>query len=328
MSQEAKDEPVGDASSKSPVKASGADGTATNPEPRTTKIQGYRIVQEVQGAPGRPNEKFTRQQVSLAADRLLAFDEYSNHFLLMRLDQTPVGFYQITKDQTEYTRGQGYEQVQIERNLMEKNLRENKQLKPADRAQALKENFVNEDGSRNVTLEFSASDAKRVGEIDFSVRRLIVKENGRTIIDALIADRLGSDGPAFDLPLFQFYRKLGAFSDQVLEKLESVKGIPLEVDFLVATASVGNRMKARVLSVVPYTFESTLFELDPLAKEVKESPFASCAVCKVQIEKKGSRRYVLQGVTHYFCGKDHHREWVEKHRPKRPPRRGGKNGNR
>lgn len=282
-------------------------------------VAGLRIVQEVKGIPGRPDGEFTRQQVELVSDRLRVYDEFSEHYFLVRLDQEPVGFYDISKNQLEYTRGQDYEKVQRDRDEFERNLRLNRHMDPSEKKLALQQNAIREDGRRVVEVKLQPADPVQIGGRELSVKQLEVTENGRRIVKGLISEDLGRE-----IPLFQFYRRLGAFSDEVLAELEKVPGVPISVEFLVVTGATLNvPMIARVVEIEEAEFPLDRFELHPEAKELVESPFVRCEVCGLQIEKAATRgTHAVQGRLVYFCSKDHWKQFKEKNkRPDRDERR-------
>lgn len=314
-------------STQTPPTAPGAGANEPTPAAKAPGAgQGLRIVQEVKGIPGRPDGEFTRQEVELVSDRLRVFDEFSEHYFLVRLDQTPVGFYDISKNGLEYTRGQDYEKVQRDRDEFERNLRHNAMMDPAEKKLALEQNAIREDGRRVVKVDLQPAEPVRIGGRELSVKQLEVTENGRRIVKGLITEDLGRE-----IPLFQFYRRLGAFSDEVLAALEKVPGVPISVEFLVVTGATLNvPMVARVVEVEETEFPLDRFELDPEAKELVESPFVRCELCGLQVEKAASRgTHAVQGRLVYFCCKDHWEKFKEKgKRPDRPDRQKARKGDR
>ena len=186
-------------------------------------------------------------------------------------------------------------EIQKERAIVEQNeLLRVKSLPKVDREAYLKENYWLRDGGRHVDVTRSAG-SKVLG---WDTERILVTENQRPIVDGLVAKLPvgGSGGP------FQLYRRLGAFSDEVLEKLEKTDGILLAGQITVVTALRANLLKVEAKRAEPTEVDPAVFEITGLQKVDDTAAPSGCPVCGKSVDPKRPGGKLFQnGVTTYFC---------------------------
>ena len=207
-------------------------------------------------------------------------------------------------DGTFYTEHRGdLVDLQKERDRAEAEiLRQAKRFPRAQRAKILEKNRLLPGGKREV--ELSWGETKRV--LGRDARRLLVTENGRTIIDCFIAQDSGV--PGFDIAggrsFFGIYRRLGAFSEDVLEVLEPVRGLPLAGTITVVVKFGAHKFHFDVQSIEPTQVAPSFFDLPPGAElkvEVPEIVACEEKACENKTESAKAVVFLRSGVKHHFC---------------------------
>jgi len=270
------------------------------PLPKAQTSPGIILVQDTDGIPGRQSSRTGQQTLAMTHDRLIMIDHSSNQQFLMRLDMEPPEFYEVSTDGREYTRGKDYEQTQAQRDAWEEELRRNRLGKSnAEWEHALEKNFIRADGQRLVEVETKSAAPVSIEDTSFEVEEIIVRENGRVIVSALVTKQLG-----LDIPFFEFYRRLGAFSQQVLDKLKTIEGVPLQAEIMVVTSSFSHSLTSKVVRLRAGELELTRFDLPSGAVEVLDSPFVTCHKTGKKIERTRAFKHILtDGMTVWFADK-------------------------
>ncbi|MFQ5653245.1 MAG: hypothetical protein ACE5GW_00765 [Planctomycetota bacterium] len=242
-------------------------------------VSGLVIRQEANGIPGRRSDELAQQFVFVTRDRLRLEDPQTGVVIIFRLDLAPQQIWEVSADGKEYRDGKHLGSIQRDRDRYERELLQRLAHASADeRRAALEAAHLQVNGDRDVSHEVLDEAQKPLGH---GVRRHRILENGRLIVDALVTEELG-----ISIPFFPFYRQVGAFSSEVLDKLRGLPGVPLEASITVVTATINHKLHARALEVTPKELPLSIFELPEGCKKVEESPFANCPICGTQVEKK------------------------------------------
>ncbi|MEM7167656.1 MAG: hypothetical protein AAF581_19545 [Planctomycetota bacterium] len=282
----------------------GAVTAAARPDQAEAKtaasLQGLRIRQETRGIPGRVGDGQQRiaQVIRVTKDRLRLDDPEAGSRLLLRLDGPEPRFYEVTADGSEYRQGKDLDKIQQDRDRLEKQQLAGILQEPrAKQDQMLAEAFLRRDGKREVAVTEKVADDKVLGH---TCKRFIVRENGRIIVDVYTTEDFG-----VEIPFFDYYRRVGAFSDEVLKALQGIRGVPLKADFSVITAGLNYDLSVVATSAAVRPFEPSIFELPEGAKEIVESTTAPCGECSKLVEKAAPPgRLVINSEPIYFCCKD------------------------
>ncbi len=218
--------------------------------------------------------------------------------ILLRMDGNAPRVYRISADGRFYTEHtEDLNELQKERRIAEMNeIKRARRMTRRERDRWFADNcHLRPDRKRIVTVETSPGETI----LNRVCKRLVVKENCLTVIDAQIAE---------DIPgaknYYHLFRRLGVFSDEVLEKIEGAKGVPLKAKITVVTALPRYDLEAEVKSLVTREVPSAFFELPPNAEELKEGdgPVA-CQRCKKTVDSPDSAvRFAIGGNVLYFCG--------------------------
>jgi hypothetical protein len=187
-------------------------------------------------------------------------------------------------------------EIQKERRLTEENevLAAN-QLPAKERAAFFRENpHLRSDGERNANL------AREAGEktLGYECDRILVTENGRPIVQGLVTrEPVGSGGP------FQLYRRLGAFSDEVLLELAKVEGILLRGKITVVTALRANELEVEATGIDRVDVSPELFEVTGLTRVEDVPKEALCGFCgkKILDPKHPGGKGFYDGKIKLFC---------------------------
>lgn len=189
-------------------------------------------------------------------------------------------------------------QIQKDRNITEQNeILAAKQLPAKDREAFFRENpWLRPDGKREVKVERTAGE-KVLGE---ACDHLKVTENGRVIIEGEVA-RLAAasaSGP------FQLYRRLGAFSDEVLAQLEQVEGVLLRGKILVVTALRAHEFSVEATKVTRAVVDAGQFSLAGWTL-LEEPTEVACPVCGKAVDpRQPGGKLVLQGRVVLFSSEE------------------------
>lgn len=199
--------------------------------------------------------------------------------LLLRMDRDPPVIWEILPgDKKEYFEHSGdLNSLQADRRIAEMNELKLLESYPAkDRAAYFREHpCLRADGSRTVTAELVPGETV----LGYECRRLVVKENGCEILDIQLAqDEVGARS------YFQVYRRLGAFSEEVLDKLKGIKGLPLRGRLTIVTALPTRQLEVEAKSIHEVRVPADAFDLPQDAVKIDREPEKLvCAQCKKEI---------------------------------------------
>lgn len=285
----------------------GALGQGVLDDPDTPPIEsapGIIATLEVKGAPGRPEKEISLQRLAALPDRLQVIDGERGVITILRLDRDPKVLWELSLDGSRYREGKDLDAVQRDRDRQERQLvSRSKNLPDRERNRILTANHLRSDGKRVVEVEeITGEEQERLGR---PVKQFLVHENGRLVIDLLIADI------DTDIPFFQFYREVGAFSREVLTAIEKLEGMPLEATFTVVTATLSHPLNVRVIDLEEGKLRIEAFDLPANAERIEESPIAHCPICGNQVEKSapGGKTRLRDGSWLYFDSRQCVREW-------------------
>ena len=197
---------------------------------------------------------------------------------ILRMDMTPPVIYEILEGGKSYREHKGdLNEYQADRRITEDQLIKNsRSLKKAEREALLKQNYLRADGKR--VVEVTRDEGKQV--LGRPTEHLVVTENGRTIIDSLVTRSVPGSRSYYHL-----YRRLGAFSEEVLEKLAKLEGLPLTGRVTVVTALPAAKFDFEATKIENVDLPPTAFDLPPGAVRVEDVPSeAACHVCGKTIE--------------------------------------------
>jgi hypothetical protein len=280
------------------------------------RVRALIIEQEANGLPNQPTEERVLQRLIVAADRLCLEDPTSGVATVLRLDRDPPTMLEISTDRAHYREGRPLDQIQRDRDRQERQTLEKLDGRPAKERESVMADLHLRPGlAREVTVERPAEEREILGR---KAERVIVRENGRVVVDAWIS------AEDFGIPFFEFYRRVGAFSQAVLDALRAVEGLPLEVDFTVVTATLAHKIEVRARSLKVEEVPAWVFEVPAGAVKIEESPFAACPICGREVEKAAppagmsTRR---DGTEVFFDRREckveyNRREWPERFGPK------------
>lgn len=260
--------------------------------------QGLVLEQVANGLPGRGlQDAGVHQRILVTRDRLRLDEAGPGVSFLFRLDEDPPQVYEISPDRKEYRVGDDFADVQSARDRFERQLLQQLRGESEEERQAtIDSQHLRPDGSREVTVEVEPDAGRLLG---YPVARYVVRENGRVVVDVHTTTELG-----IEIPFFEFYRRVGAFSDQVLDKLRGIRGVPLKADFTVITATLNYVIQAQVERVEPRAIDAREFELPTGARRHVEGPFAPCVECAREVERSAPPyKLILDSRLYLFCSK-------------------------
>lgn len=290
--------------------------------PELSEVPALRITQRTRGLPGSDADggapPITQVlTVDEEGKRLRLEDRASDdparvtRVVILRLDRAPPVLWEVAPSGEEYREHRGdLNRLQRDRRVAEiQEIRIAKSYPAAKREQFFRENpWLRPDGSRVVAVE------KREGAMVLGreCERVVVTENGREILDA----RIARDLPGARRSYFHLYRRLGAFSEEVLEKLSDLEGLPLKAKITVVTALPVQVLEVEALEVVPAKVSAALFEPPPGARKVEDVPQeVACARCAKKLPPEPDRipaKYRRKDGTYlYFCSEGHLEEWLD-----------------
>ncbi|MBI4586127.1 MAG: DUF4412 domain-containing protein [Planctomycetes bacterium] len=277
--------------------------------------------QKVSGLPGlqRPGQKeekpaLHRVTVELSGQRLAIealvaegeagakeakMSERGANRIILRLDLETPRIYEIFDSARQYRVHAGdLNRLQVDRDIFEQDmLRRMPKFSAAEQEDLLKQNHLRRDGKRLV--EVKTGGIRPI--LGYNCQEVLVTENGRRVVRAWMTRDIGG-GKSF----YQLYRRLGAFSEEVLQKIDPVEGFPLEAEIKVITALPSYDLKAECVQVKESEVNTEIFELPPGYEEIKDPPpVASCPVCgkKFEWDQPGGR-YFEGNRELRFCSKD------------------------
>ncbi len=217
--------------------------------------------------------------------------EFLKQHIQVRLDGQQPRIYTLTGDGRFYKEHSGdLNTQQHERNILESNMISVGKRLPTKRerdAYFKKYCQIRPDGSREIDV--SLDSGERI--LDRSCEHLVVKENCLTIIDAQVTSAIPGARNYYHL-----YRRLGVFSEEVLERLRDLDAVPLKAKINVVTAlrTWPLEVETRRMNVrqVPVAF----FELPPNAQLIPEDTGSGkCPNCGKEFEEEIGVDYVDAG---------------------------------
>jgi YHS domain-containing protein len=278
-------------------------------EARSGPTRALRIEQRASGIPDADAASGTKsvlQAITVASDRerlileqFTASAEAASASLesrtILRLDRQPIVAWELGPDGKSYREHEGdLNRIQKDRDVREAELRRRaERLSRAEAAEVLARNHIRADGQREVRIEWLET-AEILGRPS---KRLRVDENGRTIIDAFIAVDEVEGRSLFDL-----YRRLGAFSEEVLEAIRDIEGLPIRGSISVVTKLTVHVFEFEVTKIESVDVAAESFDLPEGAKEIIDTPdVVRCPVCQKDVETAGAERWPYGGRTYWFC---------------------------
>lgn len=165
-----------------------------------------------------------------------------------------------------------------------------------ERKLAMKKLGIREGGKRDVKLEWKES----ADHLGFSCRRLTVIENDTVIIDAVLTATLPGKLAETSGSYFEMYRRLGVFSEEVLDKIRGIKGIPLKAKLTVITDLPRYTISVDTRQLKNEKTPTALFELPEGAEKIVDVPtFSTCPICGTRGEtEKMGRVFTENGVVY------------------------------
>jgi hypothetical protein len=195
---------------------------------------------------------------------------------------------------------------QLDRRMQEDNLiRRALRLPEREREAVLKKDFLRRDYKRIV--EVVKSPASQV--LGYDCEHLRVTENGRLILDAYISENVPGARS-----YYQLYRRLGVFSEEVLDAIDGVKGLPLKATIGVVTALPPQQLEVEVLEVAQGTVPEELFNEPQNLKRADELPDTlKCAHCGKAVRgKRVPHQYKDDtGAVHFFDEATCYEAWLD-----------------
>lgn len=289
--------------------------------------KGLRVVYETRGAlpttdsatsrggEDRDERLVTRQEILVddSGQRLLLLDyepvgkgraggdvQYAlKRKLILRMDRSPPMIYEVFPDGKHYREHDGdLNDLQKDRRIAETNEIRLARAMPRKEREAFFEKYwwLEEDGSRNVEVKREQGDTV----LGRPCERVQVLENGRQILDIHLAEEKAGAKSYFHL-----YRRLGAFSEEVLEKIRDLTGLPLKGKITVVTALPTRTLEVKATRVERVDVPPDAFDLPAGAVRVDEVPdVLECGQCSKVIEASvdevpAKGRY--DGKWVYFC---------------------------
>ena len=176
------------------------------------------------------------------------------------------------------------------------------QYPPRSRQQALKQSHLRLDGSREVLTKIEPG-PQLLGQ---PTQHLTVTENDRVVISADLIRKVPGESVALDASrarrYFDMYRRLGAFSEEVLTKLEGVQGIPVRAKFTVVTDLPAYTLGVEVSALRALERPASDFTLPPDAELIPDVPlFSSCPVCGKEFETVKGIEIIRSSGTYFAC---------------------------
>ncbi len=229
--------------------------------------------------------------------------------VILRLDHEPPEIYEVWDGEKTFRRTIGdLNQLQEDRDRQEALELRHLRSRPAkEQEEYLRDNHVRRDGKRIVSVA-------KVGNATFLGRpceEVKVFENDREVIHAWVT----RDVPGAK-SFFHLYRRLGAFSKEVLDRVEEIEGLPLKAEITVVTAAPAYRISAECLSLTTEIVPSSVFDLPSAYQEKREEldPFVICPGpgCGKKFERdQYGAKFPINNVSILFCSKTCFKRWDE-----------------
>lgn len=221
--------------------------------------------------------------------------------LILRMDKEPPTIWEVSPPKKEYREYEGnLNHLQRDRRITEIN-----EIKLAKRTfsrreqeKFFQENYLRPDGKRVVELKRGKGETILGHECE----HIVVVENGRTIIDAQIS----TDVPGAR-SYFQLYRRLGVFSEDVLNKISSIEGIPLKGKITVVSALPVHELEVEVLDIAHRKIPASEFKPPSGFRKYEEvPPELICAYCQKKLfrDRIGGKLQREDGSFLYTCSEE------------------------
>ncbi len=278
-------------------------------QPVARKVDSIRIEQITSGLPGSSSTKplSVRQVLSIdSAGRKLRLEQYAPG-AEKKLETLYLLHCGKEKETTIFTlpgAGKSYREFRGDLNENQRNRRvhELEQLRiiqgyPArERQLAMKKLGLRKNGLREVKVRWGDA----ADHLGFPCRRLTLEENGITVIDAVLTINVPGQTAGTTSSYFEMYRRLGVFSEEVLEKLKGIEGIPLKAKITVITELPSYTISVEARQLSRESVSSALFKLPPGAKKIIDTPVEStCPICGKQGEtERMGRVFTDRGVVY------------------------------
>ena len=247
-------------------------------KPAVERVRTLILSQKANGLPNQPTRTPVQQDLLVTDGRLRLDDPQSKVVYLLQVVGDEAKVQEVSFDGSQYTEGENLGELQVSRTIAERQTLERLEKESEMvRRSTMKGLHLRPGLERVVTVE-------RPGESEtihgYACERVIVKENDRVIIDAWITEAID-----VDIPFFRFYNKLGAFSREVLAKIQGLRGLPLRVSFTVVTASLSYPITVETIAP-PLIDQVPLsdFRVPPGAQKVVRQELATCPICGKQVE--------------------------------------------
>lgn len=274
-------------------------------KPQRTKV--LVLLQQVIGRPGSLEEVVEVQQAYIASDRILLDERQRGLIRILRLDNPEPVLWEISADRSMYREINDLSRIQKDRLQQEKQLVERIRDLPEEERKALlaaSHLRLSRDGNivREISIEEKPTEGERLG---LPVRQVLVRENGRLIADLLVADI----DTRFSLA--RFHRASGAFSEEVLQALEKIKGMPLEGTIQVVTATLAHPLSFKILEWELKNVDMAIFDLPVNCQLIDDQAFVHCPVCGQEVEREASaaRARKRDGTWYYFDRRSCFQDW-------------------
>ena len=293
-----------------------------NTQPVSKKIEAIRIEQVTSGLPGSTSGK------ALSVRQVLSIDSVGKR---LRLEQYSPGnekaletIYLLhcekEKETTIFTLpggGKKYREFKGDLNENQRNRRvhEIEQLRiiqayPArERKLAMKKLGLRKNGLREVNVRWNEA----ADHLGLPCRRLTVQENDITVIDAVLTTSVPGQTADTTSSYFEMFRRLGVFSEEVLDKLKGIEGIPLKAEITVITELPSYTISVHVRQLKRETIDAALFRIPAGAQKIIDTPTEStCPICGKQGEtERMGRVFTDRGVVYVdseACAKELQRQ--------------------
>jgi YHS domain-containing protein len=224
-----------------------------------------------------------------------------DHRIILNMSVDPPELIEVWDQEKTYRRtAKDLNSIQEQRDKQEAmQLSHLREMSPAEQKAFLEENHLLRDGRRVVDVSRNVATKKILGHDCELVK---VTENGLNVISAWIAKDFHGATSFFNL-----YRRLGAFSREVLERVAGIEGLPLEAEIKVVTTAPTYTIGARCVAVKEdEAIPASSFEVPAGYKEKKEAPaITSCPICGKPVERAETKYRISaeNGVIYYYCSK-------------------------
>lgn len=247
------------------------------PAKRSGMVRSLIIAQSANGLPNQPTTEKVLQKLVVSENRLRLDDLQGGVIYLLELVDGEPQLKEVSKDLKRYRESDELGELQRSRNQAERQILARLKSAPElERKSVMAKLHLRPNLEREVEV-VRTGEKKKILERD--TERVLVKENGRTIVDVWLAS-----SEKIDIPFFHFYSKLGAFSDEVLPKLAELEGLPLEVTFNVVTATLTYKISVNATDLVISEVPLSEFQVPATAELVKRETMSPCPICGTLVE--------------------------------------------